>query len=753
MEIHRILLVEDDVKVKKSIKDIFNEYQVYYDECTSEQASIVVKEYEYHFVLLGSGLTLDNYNEIMNLIYKLNYKYCKVIVLSKTVLTKENLARLFELNIFDVIEASPMALEVLARKINNHFKYLHVKEDVEFSNDKLISIVGKELNSSLGFIKTLADLIYYTGMDMAPEAKDLCKKIAHNAEESVRLISNISDLRKFERSQFKLDIQRFKFNDLVNEVVKFHTPTSEQKNIDIIVDNTVPTVLIEADYGRIFQLMSNLIKNACHFSPENTDIFIRFKMIEEENIYNLKREVLKCEVVDRGRGIIESKLGTIFEKFYQLNPMDSDAGIGLGLSICRKICLLHHGQIWAESIGEGKGSTFAFTIPLESRQGIAPRKIQNVLVCDDSEDIRFLLSKDIQKLGYQVVTAKDGKEAIEMIKNDSIDIIFTDINMPVQGGIVTIKQVRQMGLDIPTIIITNSINSSELEEVYQYADDIIYKPIKDKELNQIFTKYDSTKKLVEQNVTNEETKNLILVVDDEPDVRDILTETLVMSDYDVKIAKSAAEALFLIHKFEPQLVLTNLRLPDMSGIEFAQKIRGQDNSVPVIFSSSKISQIPRKTLKKIQMGHLVTKPFNLTDLKIKINEVLANANETVKTWRVLVVDDSKDATLILRRLLKNPSIEFYEANDHTKALELYEKNEFDLVILDNNINGYYGKDLVVFFRKIDQQKNHKTLIMGFTAALDERELMVHNGCDGIIDKPINIRTFKQEIFELLNSLN
>ena len=235
------------------------------------------------------------------------------------------------------------------RMLNEQLK-LHDKMQKEF-----INIASHEMKTPTQAILGMSGLLQYY-----PEKKDeLIEIIRRNAKRLQTLTSDILDVTRIESQTFQLEKERFNIYELLSDVIKDYTERikSDNKNIELLYEQQIINrpILIEADKGRINQVLSNLLNNALKFTDEGQITISVYENSDNEN----KKEVV-VKVVDTGSGIDNEIYPKIFSKF----ATKSHQGTGLGLFISKSVIEAHGGRIWAENNADRRGATFIFTLPI-----------------------------------------------------------------------------------------------------------------------------------------------------------------------------------------------------------------------------------------------------------------------------------------------------------------------------------------------------------------------------------------------------
>ena len=221
--------------------------------------------------------------------------------------------------------------------------------------DEFISTVSHELRTPLTSLRAALGLITGGSLDTRPQKlKQMLEIAAGNTDRLVRLVNDILELERIGSGKAELHCTMCSADDLFRRAAILHQSDALKAQLRITFNSH--GVNVWADPDRILQTLTNLISNAIKFSPPGTEIHLRSRRTDANEV--------EIQVRDQGRGIPEDKLESIFERFHQVDASDSRTmgGTGLGLAICRSIVAQHGGRIWATSI-VGKGSTFHFTLP------------------------------------------------------------------------------------------------------------------------------------------------------------------------------------------------------------------------------------------------------------------------------------------------------------------------------------------------------------------------------------------------------
>lgn len=342
------------------------------------------------------------------------------------------------------------------------------------------------LNAIVGFSRLM------TTTDNREDEKLYSEIINQNSDVLLQLINDILDLSKIDAGTFEYIKQPMDLGEMCRNVYEIHKGRV-QEGVTLTLDNENDSLMINEDKNRILQLITNLIANAIKFTYEG-EIHFGFK---------LKKDYIDFYVKDTGIGISEEKLSHIFGRFVKLNSFVQ--GTGLGLAICQMIVEKMGGAITVESELH-EGSTFRFTIPYDMynkqekfkknaereqhlKVAIKSLQLRTLLVAEDV-DSNFLLMNTVLGKKYKLIRARDGREAVDMYKENHPDLIFMDIKMPYMDGLEATRLIRGYSKDIPIIALTAFAFESDRERAIEAGcNDYLTKPVSQEAIEKILDKY------------------------------------------------------------------------------------------------------------------------------------------------------------------------------------------------------------------------------------------------------------------------
>ena len=335
---------------------------------------------------------------------------------------------------------------------------------------EFVSTVSHELRTPLTSIRGSLGLLAGGVFGTLPPNSDQMLTIAvNNTDRLIRLINDILDIERLESGHVGLSRRVCDLSELLDQALAGIRGMADQTGIRLEVSAT--RARLNADPDRVIQTLTNLLGNAIKFSPPGSTVWLRVARVNDDLLFTIR---------DQGRGIPRDKVVSIFERFSQVNASDArkQDGTGLGLAICRSIVQQHGGRIWAESDGEGQGSSFFFTLPaldseieepeMDDREGLVattsgrpeelPRtgrgvvmSTKRILLIDDEDDIREVVRLSLELVGgWTVALAASARQGLARPPTNHPDAILLDVMMSGMDGPATFKALQQRPGNVAT---------------------------------------------------------------------------------------------------------------------------------------------------------------------------------------------------------------------------------------------------------------------------------------------------------------
>jgi signal transduction histidine kinase len=349
-----------------------------------------------------------------------------------------------------------------ANGISQHARAARAAEEAnrqaDRRKDEFLATLAHELRNPLAPIGNALQLIQYAEGDasMLRQARDTMQR---QFSQMVRLVDDLLDVSRVTRDKLELRKERAELQSVIFQAVETTRSLAEGAGQELRVELPQDPIWLEADPVRLSQVFNNLLNNACKFSEPGGKISIAAERQNGDVVVTVK---------DSGIGIASDKLGSIFEMFEQIDKSleRTRSGLGIGLTLVKRLIELHDGSIAARSEGLGRGSEFIVRLPLlqeESRPAPAApasrgaaTKSRRILVTDDNRDAANSLAMLLKLGGHQVDTAYDGIEAIQKAETYRPEVILLDIGLPGKNGYEVCRSIRQepWGKDIRIVAVT-----------------------------------------------------------------------------------------------------------------------------------------------------------------------------------------------------------------------------------------------------------------------------------------------------------
>jgi len=458
---------------------------------------------------------------------------------------------------------------------------LDVAEQATRAKSQFLANMSHELRTPMNAVIGYSELLIEDAESRADaEVLGDLRKIHAAGKHLLGLINGVLDLSKVEAGKMEVYIEEIDVVGFIEEVVATVRPMARKNDDELIVDIEPGVRMIRSDITKLRQCLFNLLSNACKFTQKGTVALLVRKVSTPDG------RAITFQVVDTGIGIAPDQLTRLFQPFAQADASTTRrfGGTGLGLALSRTLAQMMGGDIAAEST-PGVGSKFVLRLPLphavpESSESptsnpqadLTPREV--VLVVDDDPAMRDLVGRYLDQNGFKTVLAADGPRALGLAREVHPLAIVLDVLLPGMDGWEVLRRLKadEETADIPVLMM--SVLPGEQQGYALGAAEYLQKPLDRDRLARSLDRWRSAA---------DAAGNTVLVVEDEPESRELMRRTLRDDGWEVEEAANGRDALVAMAK-APRAVVLDLMLPEMDGFEFLAQMRANPEweHIPVI---------------------------------------------------------------------------------------------------------------------------------------------------------------------------
>ena len=323
--------------------------------------------------------------------------------------------------------------------------------------NEFLATLAHELRNPLAPMSNMLEVVKRSSGD-AEILKQAHDTLERQLDQMVRLVDDLLDLNRITHDRLELRRGQVELSSVIQQAVEVARPLIDAADQDLVVDLPAEPVYLNADRARLAQMFGNLLNNSSKYTRPNGRISLSAKRVENEVVVTVK---------DNGAGIPQDKLDSIFDMFMQVDSTSqrSQGGLGIGLTLVKRLAEMHGGSIEAKSGGEGQGSEFIVRLPVLSRSSDvaqpqpsieAESPQRRILIVDDNKDSADSLAMLLEITGNKTYVAHDGVEAVEAIEKHRPEVVLLDIGLPRMDGHEVCRHVREQpwGKNIVMIALT-----------------------------------------------------------------------------------------------------------------------------------------------------------------------------------------------------------------------------------------------------------------------------------------------------------